>query len=261
MTNSENISAKPETQQTQHSTTFIIMKRELASYFSSPIAYIIICINIILLSLTFFKGLFLGYNFFLYKSADMRIMFLFQSILLTLFIPIVTMKLYADEKRSGSIETLMTLPVTEVNVVTGKTLAAFITSLAIVAPSVFIPILVAFCGSLDANQIIAGYIGLVLISALFSTIGVFASSITKHQIVSLFISLPLCGVLMSIYVPFSIPKSIPHFIDEFFKFVSTYEHFTAISHGIIDIRDVLYFVTLTAFFFCLTVVTQRKERE
>ncbi len=238
----------------------IIMKRELSSYFSSPIAYIVICMNIIILSLAFFKGLFLGYNFFLYKSADLRILFLFQSILLTLFIPIITMRLFSEEKRTGSMETLMTLPLTEMNVVLGKTLAAFVTSLIVVAPSLFIPILISFCGKLDLNQIIAGYLGLILLSALFSTIGVFASSITKHQIVSLFISLPACAVLMSIYVPFSIPKSVPHFIDEFFKFLSTYEHFTSISHGIIDTRDILYFVCLTVFFFCLTVVTQQKER-
>ncbi len=238
----------------------IIMKREISSYFSSPIAYIVICMNIIILSLAFFKGLFLGYNFFLYKSADLRILFLFQSILLTVFIPIITMRLFSEEKRTGSIETLMTLPVTEFNVVLGKTLAAFATSLVVVVPSLFIPVLVSFCGKLDANQIFAGYLGLALLCALFSTIGVFASSITKHQIVSLFVSLPACAVLMAIYVPFSIPKSVPHFIDEFFKFISTYEHFTSISHGIIDTRDLLYFVCLSLFFFCLTVVTQKKER-
>jgi ABC-type transport system involved in multi-copper enzyme maturation, permease component len=242
-------------------TAKIIMKRELSSYFSSPIAYIVICMNIIILSLAFFKGLFLGYNFFLYKSADMRILFLFQSILLTVFIPIITMRLFSEEKRTGSLETLMTLPVTEFSVTMGKTLAAFVTALIVVFPTILIPVLVSFCGKLDINQIIAGYLGIVLLCALFSTIGLFASSITKHQIVSLFVSLPICAVMMSIYVPFSIPKSIPHFIDEFFKFISTYEHFTSISHGIIDTRDLLYFVCLTVFFFCLTVKTQKKERD
>lgn len=178
-------------------TSAIIMKRELSSYFSSPIAYIVICMNIIILSLTFFKGLFLGYNFFLYRSADLRILFLFQSILLTVFIPIITMRLFSEEKRTGSIETLMTLPVTETNVVLGKTLAAFVTSLAVVLPTILIPILVSFCGKLDLNQIISGYLGLILLCALFSTIGVFASSVTKHQIVSLFVSLPICAVLMA----------------------------------------------------------------
>lgn len=241
-------------------TSAIIMKRELSSYFSSPVAYIVICMNIIILSLAFFKGLFLGYNFFLYRSADLRILFLFQSILLTVFIPILTMRLFSEEKRTGSIETLMTLPVTETNVVLGKTLAAFVTSLAVVLPTILIPVLVSFCGKLDLNQIISGYLGLILLCALFSTIGVFASSITKHQIVSLFVSLPICAVLMAIYVPFSIPKSVPHFIDEFFKFLSTYEHFTSIAHGIIDTRDLWYFIVLTIFFFCLTVKTQRSER-
>ena len=241
--------------------TFVIMKRELGAYFSSPIAYIVICINAIILSLAFFKGLFLGYNFFLYKRADMRYLFTFETFLLTLFIPVLTMKLFSDEKRSGSIETLMTLPVTEISVVTGKTLAAFITSLVVIAPSIFFPILISFCGKLDANQIISGYIGLVLLCAVFSTIGVFASAVTKHQIVSLFISFPVCLILMGVYVPFSIPKSVPHFIDEFFKFLSTYEHFTSISRGIIDVRDIMYFVTVSALFFCLTVVTEQNERK
>lgn len=241
--------------------SLVIAKRELNSYFSSPIAYIVIGINILLLGLTFFKGLFLGYNFFLYKSADLRYLFLFQAILLTVFIPIITMKTFSEEKRSGSIETLMTLPITEVSVVTGKCLASFATSLIVVAPTVFIPVLTAFCGHIDFNQVISGYLGLILLSALFSTIGVFASSVTKHQIVSLFISLPICGVLMSIYLPFSqIPQGVPHFIDSFFKFISTYEHFGAIAKGILDTRDLLYFVCLTAFFFCMTVVTQQKER-
>ncbi len=241
--------------------SLVIAKRELNSYFSSPIAYIVIGINILLLGLTFFKGLFLGYNFFLYKSADLRYLFLFQAILLTVFIPIITMKTFSEEKRSGSIETLMTLPITEVSVITGKCLASFATSLIVVAPTVFIPILTAFCGHIDFNQVISGYLGLILLSALFSTIGVFASSVTKHQIVSLFISLPICGVLMSIYLPFSqIPQGVPHFIDSFFKFISTYEHFGAIAKGILDTRDLLYFVCLTAFFFCMTVVTQQKER-
>ena len=239
----------------------VITKRELSSYFTSPIAYIVIGINILLLSLTFFKGLFLGYDFFLYKSADLRYLFIFQAILLTVFIPIITMKTFAEEKRSGSLETLMTLPIAEVSVVTGKSLAAFITSLVVASPTVFIPILTAFCGHIDINQVISGYLGLILLCALFSTIGVFASSVTKHQIVSLFISLPICGVLMSIYLPFAqIPQGVPHFIDSFFKFLSTYEHFGAISKGILDTRDLLYFICLTAFFFTLTVVTQQKER-
>lgn len=240
---------------------FVIMKRELGSYFTSPIAYIVTGINILLLSLTFFKGLFLGYNFFLYKSADLRYLFLFQSIFLTVFIPIITMKTFSEEKRSSSIETLMTLPVTEVSVVTGKCLAAFVTSLVVAAPSIFIPVFAAFCGHIDINQVISGYLGLILLCALFSTIGVFASSVTKHQIVALFISLPICGVLMAIYLPFAqIPQGVPHLIDSFVKFLSSYEHFGAISKGIIDTRDLLYFITLTAFFFILTVITQQKER-
>lgn len=241
--------------------TLTIMRRELASYFTSPIAYMIIAINAILLSVTFFKGLFLGYNFFLYKSADMRIMFLFQAVLLTLFIPILTMRLYSDEKRTGSIETLMTLPITELNVAVGKTLAAFITSITVTAPCLIFPILISTCGGVDPNQILSGIIGLILLCAFFSSVGVYTSSITKHQTMSLFLSLPLCAIFMSIYVPFSIPKSIPPFIDATFKFLSTFEHFTSISHGVLDIRDVLYFVTLTSLFFSLTVISQKKAKD
>lgn len=237
----------------------VIAARELSSYFSSPLAYIIIAVNMILLSATVFKGLFLGYNFFLYKSVDLRLMFLFQSVLLTLFIPILTMKLYADERRTLTIETLFTLPVTHFQVALGKTLAAFVMSLVVIAPTIFIPGLVGVCGTLDTNQIIAGYVGLVLLSLLFCTIGVAASAISRHQNIALFISLPLTAVLMSIYVPFTIPKSVPHVVDAFAKFLSCFEHFTAITHGVLDLRDVLYFISLTVLFFAFTTQSSKKE--
>lgn len=239
----------------------VIAKRELSATFQSPLAYIIIAVNIILLAATFFKGLFLGYQFFLYKSVDVRLMFLFQAVLLTLFVPILTMKSYADEKRTLTIETLMTLPVTELDVAVAKMISSFVTALAVIAPDVIIVFLVGFCGPLDLSQVLSGFIGLALIIALFSSVGIFASSISRHQNVALFISLPVTAVMMSIYVPFTIPTSIPSFIDNFFRFLSSYEHFTAISRGVLDLRDVVYFVTVTAVFFYATVLMQKKAKD
>lgn len=239
---------------------FVITKRELGSYFSSPLAYIIISVNAILLAATFFKGLFLGYNFFLYKSVDLRILFLFQAVLLTLFVPIITMKLFAEEKRTLTIEPLMALPVTEEEVAIAKLLAAFLVTAAVLIPDVIIVILVGLCGSLDASAVIAGLLGLLLLSLTFCSVGLWGSSLARTQNVALFISLPLTAVFMAIYVPFSIPKGVPVFIDAAARFLSSFEHFSAITHGVLDLKDIVYFLSVAGIFFFLTVLHQKKTK-
>lgn len=250
-----------QAQQTHLQLTWLkIAKRELGSFFSSPLAYIIIAVNAILLGATFFKGLFLGYNFFLYKSCDVRILFLFQSVLLTLFVPIITMKLYAQEKSLLTIESLMALPVTESQVLAGKFLASGVVTLSILASDAIIVILVGFCGTLDVPTIIASFISLILICCTFIAIGLWASSIASNQNIALFISLPISAVLMSIYVPFSIPQSIPPVIDSFVRFISIYEHFNNITHGVLDVRDFVYFISLCAVFIILTIRRQEEYK-
>ena len=230
----------------------VIMKRELNSYFSSPIAYIVTGLFLIITGVLFFT------TFFLQNRASLRNMFSLMPIILSFFIPALTMRLYSEEKRSGSIETLYTLPVTEFDAVCGKFLAALIASAAMVAPTLIYLISMLPFGLPEPGPVAGGYLGTLFLCAAFSAIGVFASSITKNQIIAFFTAFIICIVLTMIdtFLVF-LPTS---FVD-FFAYISANAHFTSISKGIIDTRDLLYFASITALFFVITVKIQQKERK
>ena len=228
-----------------------IMKRELGAYFSGPIAYIVTGLYLIITGFIFFS------TFFLQNRAELRYFFSMMPLLLSLFVPALTMRLFSEEKRNGSIETLMTLPVTEVDVVAGKYLASFISTLAMIAPTLLYIIPICIFGTPDFGPVIGGYIGAVFLCASFTAIGVFSSSITKNQIIAFFTALIIC-IFLTMIDTFLIFFPAP--VVSFLSFLSANEHFTSISRGIIDTRDLLYFISLTALFFVLTVQTQQKER-
>ena len=234
------------------SPAIVIMKRELATYFTNPISYIVTGLFLIITGVMFFT------TFFLQNRANMRNFFSLLPILFSFFIPALTMRLYSEEKKSGSIETLMTLPVTELQVVTGKFLAAFISSAIMLAPTLLYLVSILFFGKPDIGPIIGGYIGAIFLCAAFSAIGVFASSVTKNQLTAFFVAFMICIVLTMIdaFLIF-----LPAPIVSLLKFISANEHFTSISRGIIDTRDLIYFISLTALFFCLTVKTQENDRK
>src|SRR5574344_3102356 len=137
----------------KQSPAVVIMKRELRSYFTGPIAYIVTGLFLIVSGILFFS------TFFLQQRADLRGFFSTLPILLSFFIPALTMRLFAEEKRSGSIETLYTLPVTDAQVVTGKLLSAFIASAVMLAPTLCYALTAAVFGTPDAGPIIGGYLG------------------------------------------------------------------------------------------------------
>ena len=229
----------------------IIMKRELGAYFTGPIAYIVTGLFLLLSGILYFS------TFFLQNRAELRVFFNYLPILLSFFIPALTMRLFAEEKRSGSLETLMTLPVTEADVVWGKFAAALISSAAMLAPTLIYIIAVAAFGSPDPGPIVGGYIGALFLCAAFSAIGLFASSVTKNQIIAFFIAFAISVVLstMDSFLIF-LPGSVVNFLAYF----SAGAHFSSISRGIIDTRDLLYFVSVTLLFLALTIQTTRNER-
>lgn len=239
----------------QKSPVSVIMKRELKSYFSGPIAYIVTGLFLIISGIMCFIY---PHPFFLYGRAELRYYFSILPFLLALFIPAITMRIFAEEKRSGSIETLMTLPVTEVQVVAGKTLAAFIESLIMIAPTLFYIVVAAAFGEPDYGPIIGGFIGAVFLCASYCAIGVFSSSLTKLQIVGFAISCAICFILAALNVRFLMFLPTP--IVNFCNFISANTHFSSISMGIIDTRDILYFVSLTALFFVLSVRSQKRAK-
>lgn len=231
---------------------FIIMNRELKSFFTGPIAYIVIGLYLLITGIMFFS------TFFLYNRAELRQLFTWMPVMLSFFVPALTMRLFAEEKRVGSIETLMTLPVTEVDVVIGKYLASLCGTLIMIAPTLFYILPAQIFGTPDYGPIIGGYIGAVFIAASFTAIGLFASSITKNQIIAFFTGFVICIVLTMID---SFLVFLPAPIVSFIGYLSANQHFTSISRGIIDTRDLLYFVSLTALFVVCTIKVQQNNRK
>ena len=230
---------------------FVIMRRELRSYFSGPIGYIVTALYLVISGLLFFAA------FFLQNRADLRNFFSMLPVLLSFFIPAVTMRVFSEEKRVGSIETLMTLPVREIDVVTGKYLAVLIESLIMVAPTLFYVVTAEIFGSPDYGPIVGGYLGAIFICAAFSAIGLFSSSITKNQIIAFAVAMAICLALTFVE---SFLVFLPDGIVKLFSFLSASVHFGSISKGILDSRDLLYFISLTALFFVCTVRAEVKNK-
>lgn len=222
----------------------VIMKREIKSYFMSPIAYIVTGLYLLASGFLFFN------IFFLVNRAEMRNFFGILPITLSFFIPALSMRIVAEEKRSGSFETLLTLPVTELQIVLGKYLAVFVASLVMIVPTVFYAVTCFMFGSPDLGPVICGYIGTFFLCAAFCAVGLFASCTTKNQIIAFFMAFSIC-IILTLISNFLI--FMPPAVVGFFEYFSAYSHFDSISRGIIDSRDVIYFISLTAFFFTLSV--------
>lgn len=229
----------------------VIFKRELHSYFTSPVAYIVTGLFLIFSGVMFFS------TFFIIGRADLRNFFGLLPLLFSFFIPALTMRSFSEETRSGSLETLMTLPVTSFDVVMGKYLASFAFSCTMLVPTLFYVLTAAIFGSPDYGPIIGGYIGGIFLAGSFAAIGLFASSITKNQIVAFFIAFSISILLAMIdSFLFLLPASLVDFIG----FFSAGNHFSSISRGILDSRDLLYFISVTVLFFAMTVKSLSSRR-
>ena len=166
---------------------FVIFERELKSYFTGPIAYIVTGLFLLITGILFFT------LFFLQGRAELRQFFGYLPILLSFFVPALTMRVFAEERRSGSIETLLTLPVTELDVVVGKYLASLAGTLIMLAPTLLYIIPVEVFGSPDYGPIAGGYLAAILLCAGYTAIGLFATSVTKNQIIAFFTGFIICA--------------------------------------------------------------------
>ncbi len=236
---------------TKNNVSFTIMKRELSAYFTAPAAYITGGLFLILTGLIFFS------TFFIIKRSELRPFFNLLPYVLSIFVPALTMRIFAEEKKSGSFETLMTMPVTEFQVVAGKYLAALISAAVMVAPTVFYAVTVRIFGEIDYGPVIGGYTGTVFLCAAYSAIGVYCSACTKNQILAFFESLAISILLTAAgkYVLF-----LPAGIVKFISFISIGTHFDAIAKGIVDSRDIIYFASLISIFIMLTVRKLQNEK-
>jgi gliding motility-associated transport system permease protein len=221
---------------------FVIAKRELKSFFDSLVAYVLL---VAFLGISgFFTWLF-GANIFFIGQATLQPFFSIAYFTLFFFIPALTMRMIAEEKRSGTLELLLTKPVSDWNVVMGKFLAAII--LIVIAIALTLPyyITVWILGPIDHGAVWTGYLGLILMSMTYIAIGLFASSITNNQIVAFLLALFIGVFLLIIFNVLA--NSFTGTTGQLLSYLSLSTHFDSISRGVIDSRDVLYFLSITIF--------------
>ena len=225
--------------------TLTIIKKELRGYFNHPTAYILMVVFLAIAYFFYFRPVLIS------GETTMRPLFDILPWLLMFFVPTVTMNLLAKEKSDGTIETLLTQPIKPSQIIFGKALAAIIFVFGIVLITLTIPLTLARFGDFDWGLIFSQYLGsLFLISALVS-IGIWASSITKNQIVA-FISSIAANFFLIIVGFEMVTVSLPYPINIVFKRLSILGHFYNMARGVLDLRDVIYFVCLVIIFIFLS---------
>jgi len=239
----------------------IILKRELAAYFATPVAYIFIIIFLMLSGVfTFYLG-----RFFEQGQADLSSFFNFIPWLYLVLVPAVAMRLWSEERRSGTIELLMTLPLSTGQIVIGKFLAAWLfvgLALLLTFP---LWLTVNYLGDPDNGVILAGYIGTWLMAGGFLAIGSCLSAATKNQIIAFILTLVVC--FLFIVSGFPIVQDVfsawaPLWLVDGFATLSFLAHFEAISRGVIDLRDLIYFLVLiTAWLYATVLVVDMKKAD
>jgi len=229
---------------------FIIMKKELRDYFVSPIAYIVITIFLVFTGFFFFK------DFFYFNQAEMRNLFQLLPLMFTFVIPAITMRLFSEEKQSGSFEILMTLPVTTVDAVIGKFLAGLVFVLIMLSPTLVYLITVILAGSPDFGPIIGGYLGAIFLAGAYISIGIFFSSMSKNQIIAFIIGWAACFFLWLIdKIVLFLPSPL-----SFFEYLGSDFHFQNVSKGILDLRDIIYFLSIIIIATLLTTKNLEERR-
>lgn len=223
-----------------------IFKRELSGYFSTPIAYVFLVIFVALSGVfTFYIG-----SYFERGQADLRSFFQFHPWLYLFLIPALAMRLWAEERRSGTIELLLTLPITMTQAVLGKFFAAWVFSAIALLLTVPLWITTAYLGDPDNGVILASYVGSVLMAGAFLAIGACMSALTRNQVIAFVITAAVClGFVLSGYplVLEFVGAFAPEFIVEAVGSFSFLSHFNAVSKGVIDLRDLVFFVSLMAY--------------
>lgn len=234
---------------------WIVAKRELGSFFDSLMAYIM------LVAFLGFSGFFTwlyGQDVFFIKQASLTAFFGIAYWTLFFFIPALTMRLFAEENRSGTIELLLTKPITDWQVVWGKFLSTLL--LIVIALVLTLPyyISVANLGPVDHGAVWAGYLGLILMSAAYVSIGVFTSALSNNQIVSYLLAL-FIGIFFQILFGI-LSGAFSGFLANVFDYLNMFTHFDSISRGVIDTKDLIYFLSIIFFGLILTEALLEKRR-
>jgi ABC-2 type transport system permease protein len=228
-----------------------IFRKELRGYFVTPIAYIVITIFLVLTGWFFFS------TFFLYAQAELRSFFTLLPVILSFIIPAVTMRLFSEEFNIGSYEMLVTLPVSLNDVIIGKFLAGAAFTAIMMVPTLAYAVTAARLGDLDWGPVVGGYLGSLLLGGSFTAIGLLASSLTRNQIIAFIIGMIICFALAMVdkFLFF-----LPGRMLGFFQYIGADYHFQNIAKGVIDSRDVIYFLSVMFIALYLTHL-RMKERQ
>lgn len=225
---------------------FVLARKELKSYFDSPVAYVVITLFLLIAGWQFTSTLFLA------NQADLRQFFQIVRFILLFFIPAVSMRLLSEEKRGGTIELLLTMPLKDWQLVLGKFLSAYTLIIITLLLSLIHYVTIASIGDPDLGATFGGYLGLVLIVGVYLAIGIFTSSLTQNQIIAFILAFVI------IFVFFIIDKIIffmPGFIASILEYLSIDYHFNNLARGVIDSRDIIYYLSVIFFFLFLTTQT------
>jgi ABC-2 type transport system permease protein len=225
--------------------------KELKSYFNSPIAYIVIIVFLIIIGWFFTNGLFSN------NVASLRPMFDMVPFVFLFFIPAITMRSFSEEKKQGTIELLLTKPVKEYELVIGKFLAALMLTIITLIPTLLYFFAVMNLGDLEMGAVIGGYLGLILMAAVYIGIGLFASSLTENQVVAFIISFV---IVFTLFMMGKILVQISPGLVSAVEFLSTDYHFANISRGVIDTRNLIYYCSMTFLGIYLTKVSLESRK-
>jgi ABC-2 type transport system permease protein len=229
------------------------MRRELAGYFATPLALVFLVVFLVLAgAFTFYLG-----NFYERNQADLDPFFRFHPWLYLFLMPALSMRLWGEERRSGTLELLMTLPVTLPQMVLGKFFAAAVFAGLALALTLPIWLTVNYLGDPDNGAIAAGYLGSFLLACAYLAIGSCLSAATRNQVIAFILTVAVCLLFLLAGLPMVLnalqgwaPQAVVDTVSSF----SFLEHFSAIAKGVLDIRDLVFFVTLIAVWLAATAV-------
>jgi ABC-2 type transport system permease protein len=225
-----------------------VAKKEFRGYFDSPIAYIFITAFLLLVNFLYL------WTFFVVGQADMRPFFDFMPFVFLFIVPSITMRLWAEERKMGTLEVILTLPVREKDIVLGKYLASLTFLLLMLVLTFNIPLLLAYLGKPDWGTVICGYLGCLLMGASYLAIGLFARALSENQIVAFIIAIAICTAFLIVGEWFFIIM-VPDFLVPVFDYLGLGTHFESMGRGLIDSRDVIYYASMIGVFLYLNVNT------
>jgi ABC-2 type transport system permease protein len=224
-----------------------LVQRELGAYFLSPVAYIVAAIFLFSTGLAFGLGTFAS-------GAEPSLRTLLDPwmvIILVFVVPILTMRLIAEEVRTGTIETLMTAPVTEFEIIAGKYLGALVFYAILLACLLLYPITLSMYGSVDVKLLLCHYLGLLLLGGLYLSIGLFFSTCTRHQVVATLLSLALLTLMTFAF--HGLAQLVQGWPRVVLQHLSVRAHFADFTRGLLEIKSLVFFLTTTVFFLFLSV--------